>query len=361
MDKPLKAALGPLREKIDRLDKELLALLNARAETALEVGRVKHAHGLKSVFVPEREAQVIRALQEQNPGPLQPASISAIWGEIMSACRTLEQAAKVAYLGPEGTYSELAVRSHFGHGAEGLPCNSIDEVFRSVETGRATFGMVPLENSNEGAVNRTLDLLLTSPVKVIGERSVPVVQCLMTRSGTLDGITHVRSHPQSLAQCQGWLSDHHPEWVRETASSNAEAARLAAEHPSIAAIAGAPAAERWGLTIVAEGIQDDPHNRTRFLAIGHKPSGPSGEDKTSLILALPNQAGAVYNMLAPLAENEVSMTRFESRPARTGQWEYYFYVDILGHVDDPHVARALAAIRERVAFCKVLGSYPVAP
>ncbi|VCU69012.1 P-protein [Pigmentiphaga humi] len=354
----LQKKLTPLRERIDAIDAQLLELLSERARTAQAVGAAKEDHA-GVVLRPEREAQVIRRLQELNGGPLPASALAAIWGEIMSACRGLEQRPRVAYLGPQGTYSEQAVLAHFGHAVDADSCGTIDEVFRSVETRRADFGIVPLENSNEGAVNRTLDLLLTSSAKVIGERSVPVVQCLMTRSGTLDGVTIVRSHPQSLAQCQGWLSDHHPGLARASAASNAEAARLAAEDPTVAAIAGEQAAQRWGLKIVAAGIQDDPHNRTRFFAIGHIDNAPSGRDKTSLILAVPNEAGAVYRMLAPLAENGVSMTRLESRPARTGQWEYYFYVDIEGHWQDPAVAAALAALKARVAFIKVLGSYPV--
>lgn len=360
MDEDLQKKLLPLRERIDSIDAAVLELLSERARTALQVGEVKH-HVNGPVFRPEREAQVIRRLQDLSQGPLPPTALAAIWTEIMSACRALEQPARVAYLGPQGTYSEMAVLAHFGHAVEGESCGTIDEVFRSVEAKRADFGIVPLENSNEGAVNRTLDLLLTSPVKVLGERSVPVVQCLMTQTGTLEGVDVIRSHPQSLAQCQGWLSDHHPELVRESVASNAEAARMASENQNVAAIASEQAAERWGLKIVAAGIQDDPHNRTRFLAIGHLETAPSGRDKTSLILAVPNQAGAVYQMLAPMAENGVSMTRFESRPARTGQWEYYFYVDIEGHCQDAKVAKALAALQARVAFFKVLGSYPVAP
>ena len=218
--------------------------------------------------------------------------------------------------------------------------------------------MVPVENSTEGAVNRTLDLLLNSPLQVLGERSLVIRHCLMTQSGTLDGVTRVMGHPQALAQCQGWLNARLPGLARDAAASNSEAARMASEDPSVAAIAGEIAAAPWGLNIVEAGIQDDAQNRTRFLAVGRIPTLPSGRDKTSLILAVPNKAGAVYDMLAPLAENGVSMTRFESRPARTGQWEYYFYVDIQGHAKDPQVARAMAALHERCAFFKPLGSYP---
>lgn len=360
MDDALLEKLKPLRERIDAIDLQVFELLSERARTALAVGEVKqHVNG--PVLRPEREAQVIRRLQALNPGPLPGAAISAIWGEIMSACRSLEQAAKVAYLGPQGTYSEVAAHAHFGHSVETVPCVNFDEVFRAVEAGRADFGMVALENSNEGAVNRVLDLLLTSSVKVLGERSVAVHHCLMSRSGTLEGVTRVKAHPQALAQCQAWLSEHRPDLVRESASSNAEAARMAAEDPTVAAIASEQAASLWGLQIVAPHIQDDPHNRTRFLAIGHIEPAPSGADKTSLILAVPNEAGAVHQMLAPLAENGVSMTRLESRPARTGAWEYYFYVDIQGHQHDPSVAKALAVLKAKAAFFKVLGSYPIAP
>jgi chorismate mutase/prephenate dehydratase len=360
MDEDLLKKLLPLRERIDAIDAQVFELLSERARTALAVGEVKH-HVNGPVLRPEREAQVIRRLQGLNVGPLPDSAIAAVWGEIMSACRALEQAARVAYLGPQGTYSEVAAHAHFGHAVELVPCINFDEVFRAVEAGRADFGMVALENSNEGAVNRVLDLLLTSSVKVIGERSVPVHHCLMTRSGTLDGVTRVRAHPQALAQCQAWLSEHRPDLLRESASSNAEAARMAAEDPTVAAIASEQAATLWQLQIVAPHIQDDPHNRTRFLAIGNIETASSGRDKTSLVLAVPNVAGAVYQMLTPLAENGVSMTRFESRPARTGQWEYYFYVDIEGHQQDPKVAKALELLKSKAAFFKVLGSYPVTP
>ncbi|GAA4331546.1 prephenate dehydratase [Pigmentiphaga soli] len=360
MDDALMKKLVPLRERIDELDARILELLTERARTALQVGEAKqHVQG--PVFRPEREAQVIRRLQQLNGGPLPASSVAAIWAEIMSACRALEQPARVAYLGPEGTYSEQAALEHFGHAIEPQPCASFDDVVRAVETGRADFGMVAVENSNEGAVNRTLDLLLTASVKVLGERSIDIRHCLMTRSGTLEGVTRVLAHPQALAQCRGWLTANHPGLACEPAASNAEAARLAAQDPSLAAIAGEQAARHWKLGIVAAGIQDDPHNRTRFLAIGQTDPGRSGRDKTSLILAVPNRAGAVYRMLAPLAENNVSMTRLESRPARTGEWEYYFYVDVEGHREDPNVAAALAALQQQAAFFKVLGSYPRCP
>ncbi|GAA5236494.1 prephenate dehydratase [Verticiella sediminum] len=352
--------LAPLREGIDALDAQILELLSERARLALRVGEVKHALGGQDVAVlrPEREAQVIRGLQARNPGPLPTDAVHAVWTEIISACRGLERGLTVAYLGPAGTYSEQIALSHFGHAITTLPCVTIDEVFRAVEANRADVGMVPVENSTEGAVNRTLDLLLTSPVRILGENSLVVRHCLMTQSGSLEGVTRVMAHPQALAQCQGWLTQHCNELAREAVSSNAEAARLAAGDPTIAAIASESTAGTWSLQIVASSIQDDPHNRTRFLAIGHQDTRPSGKDKTSLILAVANRAGAVYEMLTPLAQNGVSMTRFESRPARTGQWEYYFYVDIEGHASDPGVARAIETLREQAAFVKVLGSYP---
>ncbi len=359
MDETLQARLAPLRARIDALDAQILDLLSQRARAAQEVGAVKHElHADGPVLKPEREAQVIRALQDGNPGPLPDTAIAAVWTEIISACRGLERGMTVAYLGPRGSFSEQAAYEHFGRAVSGLPCSSFDEVFRAVEAGQAEVGMVPVENSTEGAVNRNLDLLLNSPLKILGERSLLIRHCLMTRSGNMDGITTISAHPQALAQCQGWLARHYPDLRTAAAASNSEAARVAAEDASVAAIAGETAATAWGLSVVEAGIQDDTQNRTRFLAIGRiQPTG-SGRDKTSLILAVPNRAGAVYEMLAPLAENGVSMSRFESRPARTGQWEYYFYVDIEGHRDDPAVAKALAILQKQVAYFKLLGSYP---
>ncbi|MBC7202458.1 MAG: prephenate dehydratase [Pusillimonas sp.] len=360
MNNDLQASLAPLRQAIDSIDKEILYLLNRRALTAQKVGELKEAFDAAgSVLKPEREASLIRHLQSLNEGPFTETGIESVWREIISVCRALERTLVVAYLGPQGSFSEQAALEQFGHSIQKMPCANFDEVFRAVESGQADIGMVPVENSTEGAVSRTLDLLLNSSLKVMGERSLGIQHCLMTQSGDMTGVRAVMAHPQALAQCQGWLGRHYPQLARDAASSNAEAARVASEDPSVAAIAGVAAAQAWHLKVVASGIQDDPHNRTRFLVVGTDEVAPSGHDKTSLILAVPNRAGAVYEMLEPMARNGVSMTRLESRPARTGQWEYYFYVDVLGHQSDPAVQATLADLKKRAAFFKVLGSYPV--
>lgn len=354
MDKKLK----PLREQIDAIDTQILDLLNQRARIAQEVGHVK-AETNAPVFRPEREAQVLRSAAERNAGPLANADVHTIFREIMSACRALERKVNVAFLGPVGTFSEQAVYKQFGHAVEGVACVSIDEVFRAAEAGTADFGVVPIENSSEGTVNRTLDLLLQTSLTISGEIAIPVHHSLMTKSGSIDGVQRICAHSQALAQCQAWLNQHYPHIERHAVASNGEAARLAAEDHTVAAIAGEIAGEKYGLQVVNAHIQDDPHNRTRFAVIGHLQTTPSGRDQTSLVLSVPNQAGAVYKLLEPLASHDVSMTRFESRPARTGTWEYYFYVDIEGHVQDAKVVKALEELQRNSAFFKVLGSYPV--
>lgn len=349
--------LRPLREQIDEIDAQLLELLNRRARIAQRVGHVKAETGAP-VFRPEREAQVLRAIAQRNPGPLKDDDLQTLFREIMSACRALEQRVSVAYLGPVGTFSEQAVYRQFGHAVDGMPCASLDEVFRAVEAGSAEFGVVPVENSSEGAVSRTLDLLLQTTLPISGEVSIPVHHNLLTQSGSLDGVQKICAHSQALAQCQGWLNQHCPRLQREAVSSNAEAARIAGTDPIVAAIAGDAAIAQYGLRTVAAHIQDDPHNRTRFAVIGHLKTAPSGSDQTSLVLSVPNRAGAVHGLLAPLARHGVSMTRLESRPARMGAWEYYFYVDLEGHAQDAKVAAALAELKGQAAFFKLLGSYP---
>ncbi len=359
MDSDLLAQLRPLRARIDALDDQILALLNQRAQAALDVGAIKQNHNAaETILKPEREALIIKRLQQANSGPVPPESIQAIWAQIISTCRGLESTLTIAFLGPQGSFSEQAAYEQFGHAISCLRCESFDEVFRAVEAGQANVGVVPVENSTEGAVNRSLDLLLGTSLKVLGERTVHIQHNLLTLTGGLQGVNKVLGHPQALAQCQAWLARNHPNLDRRPVASNAEAARLAAEDPSCAAIAGDGAAAAWGLSAVVSGIQDDPQNQTRFLAIGPEDAGRTGYDKTSLILAVPNRAGALYEMLAPLSRHGVSMTRFESRPARTGQWEYYFYVDVLGHRLDDNVAQAMAELHQQVAFFKILGSYP---
>jgi chorismate mutase/prephenate dehydratase len=350
--------LTPLRVQIDAIDAQLLELLSQRARLAQEVGHVK-AETRAPVFRPEREAQILRGVADRNPGPLKTHDLQTIYREIMSACRSLEKRVVVAYLGPAGTFSEQAVYQQFGGAVDGLPCISIDEVFRATEAGTADFGVVPVENSSEGAINRTLDLMLGTTAVISGEVAIAVHHSLMTKTGNMDGVTVVCAHSQALAQCQGWLNQHYPQLERRAVASNAEAALMASKDASFAAIASDMAGEQYQLGVVQPHIQDDPHNRTRFAIIGSLETGPSGIDKTSIVLAVPNKAGAVYEMLSPLATNGVSMTRFESRPARIGTWDYYFYVDIEGHASDPAVAKALLELKDNAAFFKVLGSYPV--
>jgi chorismate mutase/prephenate dehydratase len=349
--------LSELRQRIDEVDGRLLELLGERGRLVLEVGALKHATNAP-VWRPEREAQILRRLAERNPGPLPDVAIAAVWREVISGCRELERRLRVAFLGPVGTFSEQAVLAQFGQGVETVPCVSIDEVFRATEAGTADFGVVPVENSSEGAVNRSLDLFLQSPLKICGEVSVPVRHHLLTHSGTMQGVTRICAHAQALAQCTGWLNRNYPTLERVPVSSNAEGARLAALEPHTAGIAGDGALGRYEVRVVAQSIQDDPLNRTRFAVIGNHLCGASGEDQTSLILSVPDRAGAVHALIEPLSRHGVSMKRFESRPARQGNWEYYFYIDLLGHEADASVAAALAEIRAHAAFFKSLGSYP---
>jgi chorismate mutase/prephenate dehydratase len=353
MTDPLKA----IRDEIDALDARMVELLNERAKLAQRIGHLKQS---ALAYRPEREAQVLRRVRELNKGPLSADSVSRLYTEIMSACRALEAPMTVAYLGPPGTFSEEAVVKHFGAEVSGLACNSIDDTFQSVESGAAAYGVVPVENSTEGAVGRTNDLLFLKPVAICGEVMLPVHQCLMHRTGATTGFTKIYSHSQSLAQCRGWLNAHYQAIERVAVVSNAEAARLASLDEKSAAVAGRLAAQRYELTVVAANIEDDQRNTTRFLVIGAHAAGPTGRDRTSLVMTTRNRPGAVHDLLIPLARHQVSMSRFESRPARSGLWEYLFFVDVEGHEKDENVAKALAEMREQATFVKVLGSYPMA-
>lgn len=350
--------LKQLRDRIDAIDSELLKLVSMRAELAQQIGQIKKS-GV--VYRPEREAQILARIREQNPGPVSNAHIQHLFIEIMSLCRALEKPMSVAYLGPNGTFSEEASIKRFGSAITILACDSIDEVFRTVESGTASYGVVPVENSSEGAVGRTMDLLLQTPLTICGEIQLPVHQFLMAQQADLSQINKIYSHPQSLAQCHQWLKSNLPHLSHSAlihTASNADAARQALADKHAAAIAGKRAAELFELTICAENIEDDPKNTTRFLVIGKQMVDASGKDKTSLILSTNNRSGAIYKLLEPLAQHSVSMSRLESRPSRTGLWQYVFFVDIEGHQQDENVSAALTELREKAAFLKILGSYP---
>ena len=356
-------SLPELRSLIDTVDQELLTMLNRRAALANEVGEIKRIEG-SAVFRPEREAQVINGLQHANHGPLKSESLALIWREIMSACRALEAPQRVAYLGPAGTFSEEAALRFFGASIAHVPCANFDEVFHAATAGSAEFGVIPVENSTEGVVTRSLDLLLNSPLHIVGEISLLIRHNLLRTSASLDGIEVVLAHPQALAQCQQWLNVHLPHVERRAVSSNAEGARLASNNPAWAGIASERAGSEFGLHTAALAIQDDAFNRTRFVVVCLPTTMPaphaSGKDCISLVVSVPNRPGAVHDMLVPLKAHGVSMTRFESRPARSGQWEYYFYIDLQGHPSQSHVAAALNDLQGLCAFYKVLGTYPLA-
>lgn len=349
--------LTDLRTKIDALNAEILLRLNERAALAREVGALK----VGQAYRPEREAEVLRQVQALNQGPLPNEVVARLFREIMSACLALERPVTVAYLGPKGTFSEAAAAKHFGEGAVTMPCASIDEVYREVEAGAADFGVVPVENSTEGAVGRSLDLMPQTTLKTCGEVLIRIHHHLMaTDSLPLANIQKVFSHGQSLAQCHEWLNVNLPHAERVAVSSNAEAARRASLEPFSAAVAGEMAASHYRLTLLASNIEDEPNNTTRFLVLGNYEPKGTGKDKTSLVLSAANRAGAVYEMLTPFATRGVSMSKFESRPSKVAMWEYLFFVDIEGHQSDANVVAALEELRKIAGYVKVLGSYPVA-
>lgn len=349
--------LKKFRAQIDALDDQLLHLFNERATLAQDVGKLK---GSAVVYRPEREAQVLRRLTENNSGPLPAQAIAHLFSELISACRAQEELLSVACLGPKGTFSEEAVAKQFGAQAPSVMCASIDDVFRTVESGSVGYGVVPVENSTDGGVGRTMDLLLATPLKMCGEILLPVHQNILSKAVAIEDIKRIYSHSQSLSQCNGWLTQKMPSVQRIPVASNAEAARLAAGDDQAAAIAGRAAAEHYGLSILAASIEDNPNNTTRFAVIAAQEVSASGKDKTSFVMSSQNRPGAMFDLLKPLAMHKVSMTRLESRPSRAGLWEYVFFVDVEGHQNDVAVQTALAEIRETADFVKVLGSYPVA-
>ncbi len=350
--------LKQYRDKIDSIDNQLLDLVNQRASFARQIGSLKD-DGV--IYRPEREAQILRRLVEMNQGPLSSDSVTAIFRSVMSNCRALEKELSVAFLGPKGTYSEEASIKQFGEAAKMVDCFSIDEVFRSVEVGNSDYGIVPVENSTEGAVGRTLDLLMQTKLRVCGEVNIPVHHFLLSKHDKLDDVKTVIAHTQSLAQCHEWLNKNLPQASRESSISNAEAASIVNQgNNHMAAIASNRAAELFGLKVLAENIEDDPRNTTRFLVLSKHDVAPSGHDKTSLMVATKNVPGAVVSLLEPFAEYGVSMTKFESRPSKLGLWEYVFFIDVEGHLKDNKLSNALAVLENRASILKVFGSYPTA-
>nr|WP_324259229.1 prephenate dehydratase [Cellvibrio fontiphilus] len=357
--------LSALREKIDAIDEEIGRLISARAECAQAVADVKKASLPADADIlfyrPEREAQVLRKAMERNKGPLSNEEMARLFREIMSACLALEHPIKVAYLGPEGTFTQQATLKHFGHSAIAIPFSAIDEVFREVEAGAVNYGVVPVENSTEGVVNHTLDNFMGSNLKICGEVELRIHHNLMVSNVTnTNSISRIYSHSQSLAQCRKWLDAHYPKAERIAVNSNAEAAKRLNGEWNAAAIAGSMAAELYGLKIIAEKIEDQPDNSTRFLIIGKQSVPQSGVDKTSIVVAMRNEPGALHNLLEPFHRHNIDLTRVETRPSRTGVWTYVFFIDFVGHVDEPLISDVMKEVATRCADLKLLGSYPKA-
>ena len=356
-----KVSLSDVRERIDSIDRQIQELISERANWAQEVARVK-GEGLSAIdyYRPEREAHVLRMVVDRNKGPLSDAEMVRLFREIMSSCLAQEDPLKIGYLGPEGTFSEQAVRKHFGHAAYGLPLGSIEEVFQEVAAGHADFGVVPVENTGQGMIQVTLDMFLTSDARICGEIELRVHQCLHSMAGRLEDIKRVYAHAQSLQQCKTWLRMNLPNVECEAVGSNAEAARRARHTDDAGAIAGETAGKVYGLRTLASGIEDRADNTTRFLVIGRSLFPPSGNDRTSLLITVNDQPGALYHVLSPFAAHGVSLNRIESRPAHSGKWQYAFFIDVSGHIQDEALQAAVKEIEQSVAQLRVLGSYPVA-
>jgi chorismate mutase/prephenate dehydratase len=356
--------LESVRARIDAIDRDLQRLLNERAACALAVAKIKETEPSDQppvFYRPEREAQILARIKAENQGPLSDEDLARLFREVISCCLNLEQPLTIAYLGPPGTYTEAAALKQFGHFAGTRALASIDEVFREVESEGAHYGVVPVENSTEGMVNHTLDCFMDSPVLICAEVELPIHHALLVNAKAVDEpITEIISHSQSLAQCRGWLDTHYPGVARTPVNSNAEAARLVAQRPGAAAIAGEVAAERYGLRILAARIEDHPDNKTRFLVIGRQRVGPSGRDKTSILVSTRNEPGALYKVLEPFHRHGISLTRIETRPAKSGSWSYVFFIDFDGHQSDPRIEEVLNEVREVAMEVRSLGSYPQA-
>jgi chorismate mutase/prephenate dehydratase len=349
--------LASLRKRIDALDDELLRLLNERARVVLEVGRVKQ-HRQAPLHVPEREAAILKRLLADNPGPFPAAGLVAVFKEIISHSLNLEGPIRVVYLGPEATFTHLAARRYFGSGCTFLSRGTIPDIIAAVEKGDATYGVVPVENSTEGSVAQTLDEVAVSGLTVCGELVERVHHCLLSREAALDTVKTVYAHPQSFAQCRRWLQTYLPKAHLTELTSNALAARRAAQEPGVAAIASALAGDLYGLTALAENIEDSAHNQTRFWVLAREGRPPSGDDKTSLLVSLKHQAGALHAMLSPFHEHGINLTRIESRPSRQRPWEYLFFIDLEGHPDTAAVQAAIDALQATSLWVRVLGAYP---
>lgn len=361
-DSSEKAQLAQLRERIDDIDIKIGDLISERANCALEVAQVKRqfSGGVEPTFYrPEREAQVLRQAMVRNQGPLGDEEYARLFREIMSACLALEQPVKVAYLGPEGTFTQQAAIKHFGHAAQTVSMPAIDEVFREVEAGAARFGVVPVENSTGGVVDHTFDSFVGSKLKICGEVVLRIHHHLMVSEVTsVNEISRIYSHSQSFAQCRKWLDNYYPNAEKIAVTSNGDAAKRIKSEWNSAAIAGQMAAELYELNVLSQNIEDQPDNSTRFLIIGDLDVGVSGDDKTSVLVSLRNEPGALHQLLEPFQRHKIDLTRLETRPSPTGPWNYVFFVDMVGHQSDPNVSAALDEIAQRVADLKVLGSYP---
>jgi chorismate mutase / prephenate dehydratase len=355
-----KDKINKLRIHIDALDEKIQKLISERAQIAVDIAKAKASTGTNNFYRPEREAEVLSKVMARHQGPLSAEEMARLFREIMSACLALESRLRVAFLGPEGTFTQTATLKHFGHSIDSVPQSSISDVFREVESGSAHFGVVPVENSTEGVINHTLDMFIGSPLRICGEVELRVHHYLLARDEEWEAAVKIVSHQQSLAQCREWLDANYPGVERVAVSSNAEAARIASQQTGVLAIASDSAAQIYGLKIIASKIEDKPDNTTRFLVVGRLDAGRSGSDKTSLLVSGKNRPGSLYRLLTPLARGKLNMTRIESRPSRRMQWEYVFFIDVDGHIKDAKVARALKGLEKESAFFKWLGSYPKA-
>ncbi len=350
-------SVDALRKKIDRVDSRIVALLNERASLALKIGSQKNRTG-RPVYVASREREIYRQVSDANTGPLPASSIRAVFREVLSACRGIETRMKVAFFGPEATFTHMAAQRHFGGAVRYSPERTINDVFREVGAGNADYGVVPIENSTEGVVTHTLDLLQESNVQICGEVSVDIELCLLSRSGRTKDVRRILSHSHALGQCRRWLAAHFPGAAVEEVSSTAQAAREARTDREVAAVSSRLAAEVYGIKIVQANIADNHDNITRFFVIGDDPPSPTGEDKTSIAFAAKDRVGVLHDMLAPFAKHNINLTKIESRPSRQKAWEYVFFIDFKGHQQEPRVKRALDQLSDSCVFLRILGSYP---